>query len=507
MHRPSPRRRANGGYSSFCRLLAGIAGLTPALGAIAPCAQAQAAAPRSLVAEVAVEHYLEVAPQSVRIERDPISGDLHYLTFQGDVYQILSPADGQPRDSLIATAEDHGVTRLQGIVFADSTLFLVGNVAVNEGKGTRGRMMAGKLEPNGTRSWSVVFMTDEIGSTRTTFDHGFNGITLSPDRRYLFVNSGARTDHGEVQDNDGAYPNSRDEPLTASIFRIPAEARDVHLRNDLADLEQRGFVYARGLRNAYDLAFSPNGHLFAVSNSSDYDHPEDMFWIREGHHYGFPWVMGNVDNPQQYPDFTADPEADPFLNHRSHAMVMGYFRHDPDFPKRPSDLVITPPVANVGPDADEYRDPETGTVRDGSESRVAIGTFTAHSSPLGLFFDADSVLAPPYRGDGFVLRWTLGSNSGLMGPISPLGSDLLHLRLLYSPGFDNYIVQTTRIADGFRGPVDAELVGNEVYVIEYGRSGNVWKLTFPSAPRASVGAGPPPSGAKCGSALGGAGAE
>ncbi len=58
---------------------------------------------------------------------------------------------------------------------------------------------------------------------------------------------------------------------------------------------------------------------------------------------------------------------------------------------------------------------------------------------------------------------------------------MMHLRLSYDPDVDNYIVYSTRIVEGFHSPVDAEMVGPVVYVIEYGgQSGNIWKLTFPT---------------------------
>ena len=120
-----------------------------------------------------------------------------------------------------------------------------------------------------------------------------------------------------------------------------------------------------------------------------------------------------------------------------------------------------------------------GTVMKGDEVGVTVGTFTPHRSPLGLIFDTDSLLAGDFRGDGFVLGWTDGSRSSLMQPFSPFGADMMHLRLSYDPDRDNYTVQTTRIVEGFRGPVDAEMVGPVIYVIEhYGQ--NIWKLTLPT---------------------------
>jgi hypothetical protein len=145
--------------------------------------------------------------------------------------------------------------------------------------------------------------------------------------------------------------------------------------------------------------------------------------------------------------------------------------------------MITPSVANIGPDANYYRDPSSGTVKKGSLEGVAVGTFTAHRSLLGLTFDVDSVLAPGLQGDGFVLGWTNGQRSALMGRMEPNGGgDLLHLKLFYSPSLDNYIVQTTRIVEGFNGATDAVLEGNVMYVVEYGgKEASLWKLTLPSA--------------------------
>ena len=234
--------------------------------------------PQALRDDIRVEHFMKVAPASVRIARDPVSGTLHYMTFDSNVFQIDVSANGPPTSRKIADSTDHGITRLQGMAFHDSTLFLVGNIRVNNGKGTRGRLMRGTPDDRGKRAWSTVFMTDEIGSTKTLYDHGFNGIAVSPDGQHLYINSGARTDHGEVQDNDGEYPGSRDEPLTAAIFKVPTNARGLTLPNDADALAAGGYLFAEGIRNCYDLAFAPNGHLFCVSNSSDYDHPEDMFW-------------------------------------------------------------------------------------------------------------------------------------------------------------------------------------------------------------------------------------
>jgi glucose/arabinose dehydrogenase len=438
--------------------------------------------PVALRPDIKVEHFMTISPKSVRLLEDPTTGDFYYTTFDGEVYQIKQDRGQQPVAQKIFTAQDHGITRLQGAAFVKNMLFLCGNISVNNNKGTQGRMVRYKLKPSGKHEMTEVFNTVEIGSTKTTFDHGFNGLAVSPDGKYIYVNSGARTDHGEVQDNGGEYPNSRNEALTAVIFRIPVDAKNLLLPNDEAKLTANGYLYAKGIRNAYDLAFDADGNLFGVSNSGDYDHPEDMFWIRQGHHYGFPWVMGGVENPQQNPNWQPNPDTDPFIPKFAHAWTVRYFRNDPDFPKKPDNIKFTPSIQNVGPDANEYRDRTTGKVMDGDSTGMAVGTFTPHASPLGLFFDTQKVLSDDLKGDGFVIRYSLGKRSSMMKAFTDEGADLLHLDYTYNKEADNYAVRTTRILEGFNQPTDALLIGNTVYVIEYGgkSGGNIWKITLPA---------------------------
>ena len=78
-----------------------------------------------------------------------------------------------------------------------------------------------------------------------------------------------------------------------------------------------------------------------------------------------------------------------------------------------------------------------------------------------------------------MIRYSFGARSSMMRPFTSQGGDLLHLHLTYDSATDNYFVRTTRIVDGFDQPSDAVLIGNDVYVMEYGdNSGNIWKLTF-----------------------------
>ena len=434
--------------------------------------------PVALRSDINVEHFMRVGPQAVRILQNPVSGNLWYTTFDGDVFEIKKKVDTQNVAEKIFSSIDHGIDVLQGAVFLDNNLFLCGNSYPEKKTSTKGRMVRFDLQSQ-SHSMTVVFNTVEYGANKTIYDHGWNAMVLSSDRKYIFVNSGARTDHGEIQDNGGLFPNARDNALTSNIFRFPVDAKDLLLPDDSVKLKADGYLYAKGIRNAYDLAFDPSGNLFGVSNSADYDYPEDMFWIREHHHYGFPWVMGGLENPQQYRDWKPNADVDSFINKSSHSWRVKYYYSDTGFPARPAGVRFSPGVQNIGPDANEYRG-HSGKIQDGDQTGVTVSTFTAHCCPLGLFFDTRKILSKDFKGDGFVIRFSLGTRTSLMKPFTNQGSDLLHLKLTYNSATDNYFVRTVRIVEGFKDPVDAVMIDNIVYVIEYGgKEGNIWKITLP----------------------------
>src|SRR5262249_9845286 len=154
---------------------------------------------------------------------------------------------------------------------------------------------------------------------------------------------------------------------------------------------------------------------------------------------------------------------DSFINRFCHSWQVRYFYDDSTFPKIPAGVRFSAGVQNIGPDANEYRG-HSGKVLDGDTTGVAVSAFTPHSSPLGLFFDTKKTLAGGFNGDGFVIRYSFGLKEALMKPFTKQGSDLLHLHMTYDKALDNYVVQTTRIVEGFREPTDAIMIGNDVYV-------------------------------------------
>ena len=422
--------------------------------------------PNNLPADVPIDDILAATNLSL----DPTTNIRYALkTTNGDITLV-------PKGT-VYTAADHGFSRASALfIDATGTFYVLKRIDLSGYN--IATITKGEVDPsNGERTWFTLAETAPYERCDCIFNHEVNGLVVSPDNRSLFINSGSRTDHGEIQDGNRQFPDLRETALTAIVLRVPTDARDLVLPNDRDALRAQGFLFAEGLRNAYDLAFAPNGDLFATENGPDRDMAEELNWLREGHHYGFPWRMGLDDTPQQFSDY--DPATDFLLPARFTAVREGYYHNDPTYPPPPRDF--TNPVINLGPDADAYRDPADGHLKDASEEGVRFGTFTAHRSPLGLVFDADNALAEPFQGDGFVLSWTEGDPDGddVAGPFNDPSEDLLHLDL--AKVGDNYEARVTRIVGGFSNPIDAEIIGNRLYVIEWGGGRGLWEIVLPQA--------------------------
>jgi len=406
----------------------------------------------------------------VRLARHPVNGEVY----------LLHPSDGLYRVTLAESASKLSVASVvemvadgvpAGMAFGlDGALFVVANRQTDPTH-TQAVIRKGVVAASGRFTWATLASTAPYPMSNTQFDHLFNGIVVSPDGEWVFVNSGSRTDHGEVQSSNGAFPEAREAALTSKIFRLPASAEDLLLPNDEAALAAQGLLFASGTRNAYDLAFAPNGDLFAADNGPDADYPDELNWIREGLHYGFPWRFGDQDNPQQFRDY--DGSKDVRLSQDFVAVKTGTYRNDPGFPKPPGSFAN--PVANLGPDAAQYRGND-GSQRDAAAEGKPLYTFTPHRSPLGLEFITAPTLPADLRGEGNVLSAFLLSWGAAGGTLSDQGQDLLHLRLTKQG--DNYASITTQVARDFKNPIDAVMIENRLYVLEFGPDGAIWELTF-----------------------------
>lgn len=435
---------------------------------------------------------MNVQPNAVRVAWNTIDNSFYYCTFDGGFYKIKSNGSAM-YDSLVASSSQTNINYLQGMAFVDSTVYLVGNRKRSNSTGY-GLVIRGRMLGSGSWTWDTIMKTANYQSTATLYDHAFSSICVSPGRDSLYIGSGSRTDHGEIQTSNGLFPNTREVPLTTAIFRIPRNpSSTIFLPNDSAALSSSPWIYCRGVRNAFDLALAPNGDLIAAENTGDRDDPEELNWIRQGQNYGFPWRMGGNLTPMQFAGYNANN--DKLINHNclgwGNGTTTNRFYNDPTYPQAPSNIVFTEPIRNYGPDADKFRDPITGGVKDASDLGTFITSFTSHRSPLGIVFDTQGQLAPPYRYSGFLLSYTTGTldSSGTLpgstGPFCDLSQDLLQLSLFKDTLDNSYKMNCYKTAWNFLSPVDAFLKNNELYVLESHSASNpipakLYKITFPS---------------------------
>jgi len=448
---------------------------------VADCGSSESPSPPAGSTEFAIRRIVDTGgpEMSVRLVRDPISSALFVVQRAGDVLRVNLPTQGAATVDRLYTSADTGVADVQGMAFApDGTLYLVGNV--NDGLDNLAIIRRGARVSGGgdQRVWSTFAQTVPYPRSNTAFDHQWNGIVISPDGRSVYLASGSRTDHGEVQTSGERFPGLREVALTAKIFRLPASASGIVLPNDEATLAAAGYIFARVVRNSFDPAFNAAGDLLSGDNSGDRDDSDELNWLREGGHYGFPWRLGTNDTPQQFPGY--DPEGDRLVDHRFYAYQHGFFHDDPTYPPRPS-ITFTDPIPNLGPDANSFRDPATGAIVKATEAGRALGTFTTHRSPLGLVFDNSNALAGRYRGGAFILGWTRGDPTGdtVPGPFRDAGQDLVFLGLQRTAA--GYEAHAQSVVCGFLNPIDSEIVNGRIYVLEFGGTGTVWEITTPAA--------------------------
>lgn len=410
-----------------------------------------------------------VGAYNIKLGRNPLDGDLYYLSPDAGVYHVNPTTGDTARVIKQSDIVSYGVA--SGMTFApNGELLILFNQNVPP-KLTQAVIYRGTPATGGKYSWDILARTEPYPLAGNNFDHFYNGLVVSPDGKYVFVNAGSRSDHGEVEDNAKSFPELREVPLTSAMLRIPMDSQDLVLPADATALKP--YLYADGTRNQFDPEFAPNGDLIAGDNGPDADYPDELNWIREGHHYGFPWRFGIQDNPQQFPTYTKI--RDNRLQSGFFAVDNGFYHNDKTFPTPPAGVTFTDPIVNLGPDADTYR-ADDGSEHDSSNESVTLNSFTPHRSPLGLVFVTGDKLPADLRSTDTTISAFLTSWGAAAGTLSDRGADVLHLQLTKKG--DNYEMVTQQIATGFNYPIDGVLIDNHYYLMEWGEGGAIWELTF-----------------------------
>jgi len=173
-----------------------------------------------------------------------------------------------------------------------------------------------------------------------TYDgHSNNGIEVGPDER-LYITLGGTSDHGPEE-----------HPTAGSILVANLDGSDLK-------------VFARGLRNPYDLAFTPSGDLIVTDNGPDFQDqrlnwspPDEINLVKEGGDYGYPNFFG-------YPPAWSDSTG-PIAVFPSHSVPTGTIAYPGgQFPKEFGDTVFATLFgAFVNPQFKEQAKPKVVVIR------------------------------------------------------------------------------------------------------------------------------------------------
>ena len=438
------------------------------------------AQPKSRRSDITIKQLGVVGNNTVRIKRDPASGKLYILQNNGLIQRVNFESGGSATLTTVYQPSDDSVNAPLGITFGpDGTMYLTGN----DSTGVIGTAVVVKGVPDvpgsENRTWSVIART--VGYRYgNIYNHRVNAVILNPTGDSLYVNSGAATDHGEMH---GGY---REAGLTSIIWKLPTSGHDIVLQDDREWLRSNGFLFAEGIRNTFDFAYAGNGDLFGPENSDDRDDPEELNWLQEGHHYGFPWRIGGDNTPQQYTPY--NPHTDPLLSTKAWGGGSLYttYSNDPTYPPRPDSITFTEPIPNVGPDADRFHDTTSGVVKDASQLDTTVTTFTPHLSIDGIVFDRDSILSGNLKGGAFVISL---SNSSIITDMGDTSMSLMVIALTKSNG--KYTARVTKLVTGFNSPLGIEMVGDTLYIVETGLQGGnsspkLWQIILPTGTATSV---------------------
>ncbi|MEY2878312.1 MAG: hypothetical protein RLZZ15_692, partial [Verrucomicrobiota bacterium] len=355
----------------------------------------------------------------VRLATVPGADWLLVLSNNGDLFR-LDPATGNL--SRLLTAKDYADTSAGNIdalgltIDSKRRLYLVSNQRVAEKPWHVNRVVifrSAPLEANGVPGKLRAWLRTSYPWGNNYYNHGVCHIAEGPDGK-IYVSSGARTDGGEVDGgvfkNDTVYWKGGETDLTAGLWRLDPE-------RDSPDIE----MFARGIRNAWTFAWNDRGELFSASNGPDAHRAEELDFVEQGKHYGFPY------------QYAADPASD---------------KPYPYTPDVPPGLTVVPALKNFGPAA-------------GGSPTKPIATFDAHSSPTGMLFCGPE-FPPALRGKFLMAR--LGN---FIGP-AEVGYDILALDIQRNAAGVHEVRAETFLAPLAR-PVDVARLGRKLYIIEYTR--------------------------------------
>jgi glucose/arabinose dehydrogenase len=311
--------------------------------------------------------------ENPRIIKVHPNGNVYVTEREAGRVALLRDTNGDGRADVVqrvATGLGQGMSGVHGLAIRDNQLWMV----------TEKELYRAPIRANGTLGERTRLMDDIPDGGQ----HPNRTMEFGPDGR-LYLSIGSSTN---------AVPEPNEEHATL-----------VRVSND----GKTRTIFARGLRNTIGFGWHPvNGRLYGWDHNSDSRGddwpPEEINWIREGRHYGWPFCAGdrqvdphvaqNPDNDPPRAEFCRNRTEGTALNTQAHAAGMQYvFYTGSQFPT-------------------EYRNDAFVTMRGSWNRNPAIGYEIAR-----VRHDA---AGNPIRVEPFVSGWLLEDGRAQFGRLTGL---------------------------------------------------------------------------------------
>ena len=302
---------------------------------------------------------------------------------------------------------------------------------------------AARAGPFGNRTYGRVWRVEDankdgVGDTPEVLlkdlpngRHNTNGMAFGPDGM-LYVTNGNSTDNGI----EGGDPEI--EPWSGSVIRVDPAATDV----SVPDLDPSRALVAQGMRNVYDVAFSPVDPTQAYIPMNGPDDPEgdDLLYATD------------VDDTRT----VTDPDTG--------LPVQEQVIDDFGFP---SCLYNESARGNLEP----FNNPHAPTIAQFGECPIGtvprpVASYGLHVSANGSAFQTTSAWGSAYQNDIFTAEW------GNLFGTTPVGHEVVRLELNAD---GTQVVRQSEFLSG-AAPIDVAFdPAGAMYVMDF--SGTIFKVT------------------------------
>lgn len=226
----------------------------------------------------------------------------------GSLYTFKQPAIGETLDSTMVRPIALPIGSAHGLIWAFNSLY----VAVNKSWEAEGITHGSGIyrltdsDSDGTLDTITPFVRLEGAG-----EHGPHSFALGPDGKHLYFVAGNHTLIPETMKSNSRLPSNWGEDNLIEPYK--------DARGHAADVEAPGGWIARfnedgsqwelisaGYRNTFDIAFNPQGELFAYDSDMEWDigmpwyRPTRICHVTSGSEYG--WRTGSGKWPDYYPD-------------------------------------------------------------------------------------------------------------------------------------------------------------------------------------------------------------